>query len=98
MVWDSPFSPGSQQGCPVRETEKPTTCRERSQAGVGCQAVVLASSANYGCDEGYDGLMLFVLLRAFQYNTTAYTEAGVLSVILLHSEELASRVLTKCQE
>ena len=66
MVCNTTLAARSQADWLAQGTEKPTTYREGSQSGVGCRAFELASYVNYGCDEGYDGMILVSLLRAVQ--------------------------------
>jgi hypothetical protein len=58
-----PLPPDPKADWLAQGTKKPTTYREASQSGVGCQACELASYTRYGCDEGYDGMVLVILLR-----------------------------------
>jgi hypothetical protein len=64
MVCHTTFAASSRKAWLAQETKRPTTYREGSQSGVGCQAYELASYANFGCDEGYDGIVVVILLRA----------------------------------
>jgi hypothetical protein len=65
MVY-SPALARSQADWLAKGTEKPTTHREGSQSVVGCQAFELASYTRYGCDEGYSGWMVVIVLQIVQ--------------------------------